>query len=1069
MLKQFLYRAFGAITLLCLNQACSAQQHDLRFEKIGFEQGLSSETVISILQDSKGYMWFGTLDGLCKYDGYSFTKYQFDPNDSNSISQNFIYTIYEDTYGAIWLSTFEGLCRFDRSTEKFTRYKPLKTARFNDPNITAINQDNDGMIWLGSASGVLCRFDRTKGEFLPDYIDLDPRKTSTGVEFPDGINCIYKDRSGTLWVGNTTGLHEITLTKHPGQLSRVTTKRYQYSPADTNSLCSNIVRSVFEDHAGIIWIATGNGLNSFDRKTGAFRRYQYDPKNNHSLSSNNLAFWIGNIIKEDQEGNLWIATDKGLNRLNKSRTHFTMYAHEKDDVNSISTDKIYSLEIDSAGILWAGGWNTRLNKADLNHKAFNVVRNDPRNTNSLSNNLVTSILEDSAGIIWIGTFNGGLNRWDRKANQFRRFMHDPANPKTLRSDTVNALLEDRHGCFWVCNGDVISRLNKKTGEFVHYRGEAENYLTQDRRVIYCIAEDREGLLWLGSESHLKSFDEKTGKFTSYHYNPRDTANGISDYTTIAVFADSRDNIWVGHGSIATDRLDKKTGKFTNYKHDPRNAASISSNIVNCFYEDSGGNIWLGTAAGGLCCFDYQKGVFTTFTDKHGLANNTIYSIVEDNYKQLWLGTRNGISKFDPASKTFTNYDYKDGLQGNIFAAGDRERAAHTKGRDGMLYIGGSNGFNFFDPRQIKSSNYISPIVITQFKLFDSLVKGANETKKIVLNYNQNYFSFEFASLSFYNPSKNQYAYKLEGVDKTWVHSGSRRYVGYTNIGPGTYTFRVKGTNNDGIWNEAGTYMTVIIRPPWWRTWWAYTLLALLLAGMVYAYIRYRINKVRLEHEISVQKHKAAELEMQALRAQMNPHFIFNSLNSINRFILQNNKAQASEYLTKFSKLVRMILQNSQAPLITLESELEALKLYLELEALRFEQHFDYHINVPNDLDIEILKVPPLFIQPYAENAIWHGLMHKDTKGHLNIQVLQAENNLVVKIIDDGIGRKKATALSGTSSTRHKSLGLAITVDRIAMLHKQNTAGSPVAIRDLVYADGSAAGTEVTIKIPMLYD
>jgi hypothetical protein len=396
--------------------------------------------------------------------------------------------------------------------------------------------------------------------------------------------------------------------------------------------------------------------------------------------------------------------------------------------------------------------------------------------------------------------------------------------------------------------------------------------------------------------------------------------------------------------------------------------------------------------------------------------------------------------------------------------------------DGTIYFGGNNGFNFFDPSLLKANSHIAPIVITQFNLFDSLVKGANESKEIILDYDKNYFSFEFSSLSYYNPSKNQYAYKLEGVDKSWIYSGSRRYVAYTNIDPGTYTFRVMGTNNDGVWNKQGTYVTIIIRPPWWNTLLFKIAASLFLIALFYGLIRWRVQqKFRLRLERSIKEKQVAELqqqktelEMQALRAQMNPHFIFNSLNSINRFILQNNKTQASEYLTKFSKLVRMILQNSQASLITLESELEAMKLYLDLEALRFEHHFAYNISVAKDLDIEVLKVPPLIIQPYAENAIWHGLMHKDEKGHLDIEVKQDNDQLLMIITDDGIGRKQAALLASKSATKHKSMGLRITADRIATMQKMNRSGSAVTINDLVHPNGKPAGTEVIVSLPVLY-
>jgi hypothetical protein len=384
-------------------------------------------------------------------------------------------------------------------------------------------------------------------------------------------------------------------------------------------------------------------------------------------------------------------------------------------------------------------------------------------------------------------------------------------------------------------------------------------------------------------------------------------------------------------------------------------------------------------------------------------------------------------------------------------------------------MGSTEGFVYFDPAKLTAKNHVSPIVITQFKLFDKLVKGANELKEIILDHDQNYFSFEFASLDFYNPAKNQYAYKLEGFDKDWVHSGARHYDGYTNIDPGKYTFRVKGTNNDGVWNEQGASVTLIVRPPWWRTWPAYMLLALLIAVGIYAVIQYRITKIRMHHEIAMQKHKAIELEMQALRAQMNPHFIFNSLNSINMFILENDKLQASAYLSKFSRLIRLILQNSREAAIPLQSELEALRLYLELESLRFENKFVYLITVDETIDPTLLKVPPLLIQPYAENAIWHGLMQKKEKGHLQIELRQENGALFCKITDDGIGRKKGEEYKSKSASTYKSFGMSITQSRLAMMGKTNLNNGVVEIKDLTYPDGSAAGTEVVIKIPAHYD
>ena len=1059
----------GSILILWLmfSNYSIAQNEPLRFEHIGIEEGLSNNNVTAILQDRKGYIWFGTMDGLNKYDGYSFTRYQFDPFDSNSLSQNTIYTIFEDNYGFIWVGTYEGLCRFDRSTEKFSRFKLTPGAKFSDPNISAVSEDRDGMIWAGSFTGGLCRLDRQKGIFLPEHFEIM------------GVRCMYKDKTGTLWVGSSTGLHKINLSaKKAGKPANVNFTHHRYDFSNPDSLSSNLVTSIFEDHEGIMWLATNNGLNSFDRRTGKFKRYLNDPKNSRSISTNNLGLWLGTSIQEDPEGNLWIGTAKGLNKLSRDRRVFTAYLHNSKDASSLSSNNVISLHIDKARILYTGTWEGKLGKANLNPKPFGLISQEPNNINSLSNNAVTAILEDSAGIIWIATCGGGLNRWNRRTNQFKHYRHNLSNPGTLRSDTVMALLEDRHGHLWVGNGDVLSRWNKQSGEFIHYDSKDKNYKEEHKPYIISISEDHDGYLWLGTGNGIKRFDEKNGEFWHKRYNPTDT-NGISDYTAITIFADSRDNIWIGYGSRATDKYNKRTGLFTHYKHDPKDSASISSSVVCTFFEDAQG-LWLGTLSGGLCHFDYKTEKFRTYTDKHGLPANNVYSILTDNNDNLWLGTSNGLSRFDPIIKTFTNYDYRDGLQSNVFVATDNtnlSKGGCIKGRDGTLYFGGNNGFNFFDPQQLKPNNHIAPVVITQFKLFDNLVKGANESKEIVLNYDQNYFSFEFASLSFYNPSKNKYKYKLQGVDKDWVISGSRRYAGYTNIDPGTYTFMVKGTNNDGVWNEKGASIIIIIKPPWWNTWLFKIAAALFLVGSFYGIIRWRLQQnfhLRLERsekekQLAALQQQKTELEMQALRAQMNPHFIFNSLNSINRFILQNNKAQASEYLTKFSKLVRMILQNSQASLITLESELAALELYLDLEALRFEHHFDYKISIPKDMETEILKVPPLIIQPYVENAIWHGLMNKEEKGHLDIEVSQTDDHLLLKITDDGIGRKQAALINSKKDGRHKSMGLKITADRIAMLHKLNGNESLITINDLVHADGSAAGTEVIIRIPVCYE
>ena len=845
------------IALIFLGNQNFAQNSTLRFEHIGVQQGLSSSWVTSIIQDRKGYLWIGTRDGLNKYDGYTFTTYKFDPFDSNSLSQNNIYTIWEDKQGFIWTSTFEGLCKFDRSTEKFTRFKPDPKSKFNDPNISSIAEDNHGMMWLGGHSGQLARFDRNTGKFYNESFDLGFRKDATDPMLRDGVNCILRDREGFLWVGTNTGLHKLNIQSgKDGQDVSITIEHYKPDPSSPDSLVSKIVVNIFEDRKGILWLSTVNGLNSFDKKTKKFKRYLHDPKNPYTISSNILASWAGGAgLAEDPVGNLWISTDRGLNKLNPERTIFTRFNYNSTNPNGLSTDNISSICVDRSGILWIGTTDGYLNKATLVQKPFGTRQHDASNQHSLSNDNVTAITEDKAGIIWIGTDGGGLNRWDRKNEKFTSYRHDPNDPTTLRFDVVYGLLEDREGNFWVCNGDKLSILNRQTGRFTHYNSNTDNYRDFDHRVIFSITEDAGGLIWIGTGHGIKSFDKKSKAFTSYYHDKADTT-GISDYTAQAIFADSKNNIWIGYGSIATDRLDKKTGHITHYKHDPRNPSSISSNIVNSFYEDSKGNLWLATAAGGLCRFDYETEKFTAYTNKHGLPDNTVYSILEDKQNNLWLGTGNGISRLDPVKMSFTNYYYEDGLPGNVFAAGHRDRPARASGNDGILYFGGQNGLNFFDPSQINTNSQPAPVVITQFKLFNELVKGANEAKEIVLRHNENYFSFEFASLSFYNAEENQYEYQLEGVDKNWVNSGSGRFAAYTDIEPGKYVFRVRATNNDGVWNEEGVSVRVIIRPPWWRTWWAYC-----IYGLLFVVALWRIHMYQKQRVVAAERKKTQEKQL----------------------------------------------------------------------------------------------------------------------------------------------------------------------------------------------------------------
>jgi signal transduction histidine kinase/ligand-binding sensor domain-containing protein len=838
------YSWFGL--LLATFSVSLAQQPSLRFDHnwgpLAKVAGYSS-----MLQDHKGLLWFGST----KYDGNRLTRYQSAPFDSTSIAASGVYAQWEDPTGLIWLGTSESTCRFDPRTEKFTRLVRGPANPYAIGQLTAINQDREGNIWA-AGDGELRRVNPKTGRYsatsYASMLGLDSRSTRK-----QPVSVIYRDKGGTLWLGSRfTGLHRLILTGRP---SKVSFAHYSHDETNASSLSDNEVTSIYEDHNGVLWVGCGpadnfspvskGGLNAFDPRTGRFTRYVYDPQNHSSLSNNAVT-----SITEDPQGRLWVGTRSGLNQLNPQRTAFTPYLNDPLNGTSLQHNHIYGLLMEPSGILWVKTL-TGIDKLDLHQKPFALYRHNPSDANSLSHNAVSALVEDEEGTLWIGTLGGGLNAWNKKTNQFTQYGHEAHNPHSLVNDRVSALVQDSQHNLWVANGEVLSRLDKQTGRFTHFPLKHPFISGNNAPApVFTLVSGQEGWLWVGTTNGIIQFNPQTGAMRSYIRTP-DSTEGMSDYWTLALLEDRKGYLWVGHGSKALDKLDPRTGKVTRYQHDSRNPHSLSSNSVKCFHQDVTGTLWIGND-NGLSQFNPTTGRFTNFTQQHGLAGNTVYSILEDNEGNLWLGTDHGLSRFSISRHTFTNYDRNDGLQSDLFTT-DYVGGARCRGRDGTLYFGGENGFNAFDPTAIRPNSYVPPVVITQFSLFDKSLPGKHELPLIDLDYDQNFFSLEFAALNYSSPHKNQYAYQLEGVDKDWVYSGTRHVSAYTDVAPGGYVFRVKGSNNDGVWNKKGTSLRILIHPPWWRTWWAYALYALLFVAGVWAFIAYRSRALRQENRLLEEK------------------------------------------------------------------------------------------------------------------------------------------------------------------------------------------------------------------------
>lgn len=826
---------------------------ELQFENISVDQGLSQSSVNCMLQDRRGFMWFGTKDGLNCFDGYRFRAYEYDPDEPGSIKDNFIESIFEDRQGTLWIGTRKGgLNRFDPLTETFEHFThdPANPGSLNSNNVLAIYEDRRRVLWVGTSNG-LNRFDSTRGVFeryLPDPGD------STTLS-SNWVGAIHEDRRGDLWVGTREGLN--LLLRDSGRF------RHFFPAGNSRQNKGNHIQAIGEDAEGCLWLGTNNGLYCFNIDTQTFSYYQNDPGDPSSLGSNQVQ-----SIFLDGAGTLWVGTlNGGLNRFDRESGTFRQYRQDAEDPASLSVDDVFSICEDRAGGLWVGT-GKGINYADRSASPIRHYQHDPQNPRSLSHNSVWSIYEDRSGAVWIGTLSGGLNAFDPERETFRRYQHDPADPRSISSNTVWAIYEDDGGNLWVgTRGGGLNLMNRGNRTFRHYVNDPNDPQSIGHDWVTSIYPDRRDggkSLWIGTwGGGLKLFDPATGHFRHYQHDPEDLQS-LSSNGVWTIRQDQKGELWIG-SEDGLNRFDPEAGTFQRYQPEPGNPLSLSHNWITVIHEDRAGELWIGTGWG-LNQFIRERGHFQHYLEKNGLPNDVIYGILEDDAGNLWISTNKGLSRFNPSAQTFKNYDVRDGLQSNEFNGG-----AYYRTRSGEMYFGGINGFNVFDPAAVKDNAYLPPVVITTFRRYNSddkegvavSEKGISARKEVVLSHNDNIISFEFAALSYRNPKKNQYAYKLEGFNEHWIQLGNRREATFTDLSPGDYVLRVKGSNNDGVWNEEGTRLHIRITPPLWRTTWAYFAYGVMFLGLLFLVRRVELNRQRKKIQLQESEKRAAMAEAQA--------------------------------------------------------------------------------------------------------------------------------------------------------------------------------------------------------------
>jgi len=842
-------------SVTCLN---AFEPGILKFQHLGNNDGLSSSWVKSIFKDSYGYLWFGTGDGLNKYNGYDFIKYKHSIHDKTGLTNNTIYNIYEDKNGTLWVGSQSGISVYNRELDQFFKYPIL-----NDVFISDFLELKNGLLAVLTHSG-LYTID-PENQSVVSHVD---RGDSPGSLPHEKLNDILRDHAGNIWIATYNGLCLLDTTDQ-------TFIRFQHQPDRPGSIAGNIIRSIIQDSRDRIWIGTNeNGLSlmHFNHEHPAkttFLNFRHNPYDINSISSGAIL-----SLLEDKKNNLWIGTENGgmdilpVKNLNSQKCVFHHYQSNPNDPNSISSNSIHSLFQDDVGTIWIGTYSGGINYYNPLLQKFKHYKHLP-SSNTINNNVINSIY-DEKDRIWIGT-ESGLNVQNKKTGKFTYYTHHSNDPYSIGSDAVLCIHRDKRRNLWIGTwGGGLNLLHEKSGKFTRYEYDPSDPNSIESNNIASIMSDDEGMLWLATmNGGLSKFDINTKHFTNYRADLNDPLSISNDWTWSLLQANPNE-IWVST-TMAVDIFNKRDETFFHFTHDSLDDRSITYNGAIVMIKDSRDHIWLGTE-NGLNCYNPKDSSFIYYLQEDGLPNNTIKGIVEDDHGNLWISTNNGISKFVnginlPGKPKFENYSIDDGLQDIEF-----NRRAYCRGNDGTIYFGGNFGYNVFNPDSIRDNFNIPEIVFTELLIFNSPVKIGGDGSplekhisledEIRLQHSHSVFSIEYAALNFLAPYQNQYAFKLDGFDKEWNYVGKQRLATYTNLNPGKYVFHVKGSNNDGIWNEKGNRIRIVIKPPFWMTTWfhitsLFTVLILIFAGIQLRTAKIRSRNRELEHHV---KERTMQLE-----------------------------------------------------------------------------------------------------------------------------------------------------------------------------------------------------------------
>lgn len=1018
-------RPIAAILLFfCTTLAAQPVRHFALYTQ---KEGLSDNHVQCILRDHQGFLWVGTNNGLNRYDGYSFRVFLPGAGlPGHNISNENILDLAQDKDGFIWIATANGLNRFDPRTEAFKIWKNTGRNNGSLPNslVRNIYIDQQNKLWLACDNRDLCRFDPTTNTFtsfpwrdftarvLPQYAHTDYKN----------INDLMPGPNQDLLLATNLGFFVFDIKNETFRLVAPVPKnlpKYQSEP------CQQILFTV-QEQQGLL---------------------AYNPCNFQWMQIPEPAV-TGQITGSFAHQNShWLLTNNGLWLFNHNKKQLYPVAPATSNDFTAPEGPLNCFFVEKSGLVWLGGerglWLYEPTAQQFHRQILDT-------TSTMPGKFIDSKIDGRRYIL--DTYHNRLLVIDQ--NRIYKKIPLPNN--------ATALFEDSQGQIWVGSGPDIYILQRPALQLKRIAVPAtllpeaqSNFcdITQDAAGNYWFANDRNGVLvWRPDTGHW--------------WKPSEKEEFISETVTGLLADHQQRTVWLATSDYGLFRYDEAARKFTLYQREENNPEySLGGYVVNALCKDQQGQIWIATEPGGISKFDYNATdgrQFTNLNISNGLPYNQISAMATDATGNIWAAAPRGLIWINSRSLHIRAFDKDDGLTSGNFGP------SLSLAADGAIGSSFPGGYQYFYPDSLLRNTQAERIFFTAFKVFDKNYSDTfhiNFIKKITLSWRQNFFSFEFASTFFPASHKNQYAYRLIGFDKNWNDIQGRHTGSYTNVPPGNYTLEIK-TGRHGLWFAPAIRLPIRITPPFWATWWFAVLAMAVAAGGAWWIYRRRINQIRREESLKTEfNQRIARTEMAALRAQMNPHFVFNCLNSINRFILINKPEEASDYLTKFSRLIRLILDNSRSDTVLLSKELDALQLYIEMERLRFSEHFDYRIDIASDLQTEHIEIPPLLIQPYVENAIWHGLMHKKERGLLAIEVYAKGKMLCITVQDNGVGRQRAAELKSRSAAgENKSLGMKVTAERLEIVQKLYGAYTDVVTRDLKNEYGEAAGTSVCLTI-----